>query len=546
MLLLAALLVLASCAGGADTPGDSDRSDGGPPSSVVTTTGGKVRGVLGEGAGGNVETFYGIPYAAPPVGDLRWRPPQPPEPWTGVRDGGRRGRPCPQEGVLAVGSSEDCLFVNLSRPAGEAGRAGRKLPVLVWIHGGAFVAGSANSFDLSALAANGPALVVAVNYRLGALGYLATPELNEESGGQAGSYAVADLVAALKWVRDNAAAFGGDPGNVTVFGESAGSLNICSLIAAPPARGLFHRAILQSGPCAWPLPTMQEAERNGTEFARALGCLGQDPAARPPADEVLRCLRGKSIQEIMEAGGGAQPAILDALLWAPAVGGRTQPLPALEAVDAGTAADVPILIGTVRDEGRGFTTVWTGTQPVTDAMVDEIVRSKVPERADAVLAAYPAGSAQPRERLARIITDYVFTCPTIRSAYVFSAVGDMPVYLYEFDIPGFGPVADGVATGATHGTEVGYLFPIDSPDAPSTPQERELSSAMIDYWFRFAATGDPNKVPDGLGDTERLPTWPRWDAVRADRGEPDRLALEPGAIEQRAGLFGDHHCDVWW
>ncbi|WP_018503966.1 carboxylesterase/lipase family protein [Parafrankia discariae] len=521
---------------------------------VVRTTGGEVRGVTE----GPVVSFFGLPYAAPPVGALRWRPPAQAAPWNGVRDGSVRGRPCPQEGPLAGAASEDCLFVNVSMPAGAPRATGTGLPVLVWIHGGGFVTGSANEADLSALAAGGPALLVGVNYRLGALGQLALPALNAESGGDAGSYSLADLIAALRWVRANAAAFGGDQNNVTIFGESAGSVNVCGLLAAPSAHGLFQRAVMQSGPCQWPLPTMATAEGTGQQFAARMGCA--DPAG------VLDCLRARPVEQIV--GGSGQSDILTAPTWAPVVGSRTLPRPPVDAVAAGSAAGVSVLLGTVRDEGRAFTASYDSGGELTDERFAQIVRAEIPDRADAVLAAYPPGVVPARERLAQVITDRVFACPTAHSADLFSqpsgqpgagsgsgsgpgGVGPGRTFLYEFDVPGLGPVTDGVATGATHAGELPYLFRSAASDAPrpgATAGERALSAAMVDYWTRFAATGDPNTPPAGavgMGSGERvLPAWPPWPG-EWNSTVPDRLALEPGVLVARSGYAAAHHCDIW-
>ncbi|CAI7980189.1 para-nitrobenzyl esterase [Frankia sp. Hr75.2] len=527
---------------------------------VVATTGGEVRGV----AEGPVLSFYGLPYAAPPVGALRWRAPAPAAPWSGVRDGSARGHPCPQEGPLAAGASEDCLFVNVTMPAdapratgtppaaggGGTGGSGAGLPVLVWIHGGGFVTGSANDVDMSAFAAGGPAVLVGVNYRLGALGQLSLPALNTESGGDAGSYSLADIIAALRWVRANAAAFGGDQGNVAIFGESAGSVNVCGLLAAPSARGLFQRAVMQSGPCQWSLPTMATAEGTGQQFAARMGCT--DPAG------VLDCLRARPVEQIV--AGSGQADILTAPTWAPVVGSRTLPRFPVDAVAAGSAAGVPVLLGTVRDEGRAFTSSYDSGGELTAERFAQIVRAEIPDRADAVLAAYPPGAVPARERLAQVITDRVFACPTAHSADLFSQPRGQPgsgavvpgrAFMYEFDVPGLGPVTDSVATGATHAGELPYLFrsaASDAPHAGATASERALSAAMVDYWTRFAATGDPNTPPAGavgVGSGERvLPGWPPWPGER-NSTVPDRLALEPGVLLARSGYAVAHHCDLW-
>jgi para-nitrobenzyl esterase len=527
-LLCVATAVLALSA--ACSPG-TNRDDGrtgtaAPAPAVVSTTGGEARGVRTGGA----LSFYGIPYAAPPVGDLRWQQPLVAQPWHGVLDASRRGHPCMQTtptGSLADSASEDCLFVNLSRPATD--RPGRKLPVMVWIHGGGFVSGSANAVDTSALAAAGPAVVVAVNYRLGAFGYLALPALNAESPGDAGSYAVGDLIAALHWVRANAKAFGGDPENITVFGESAGSVGVCALLASPRSAGLFQRAVMQSGPCGWTLPSIPAAEQTGTGLAQRLACTDVATAAQ--------CLRSLPARTIV-AAQGSEGDILRPFLWAPAVGGPILPQGLLDAFRSGQFAKVPVLIGTIRDEGRDFTRNWMEQgAPITDERFTDIVRTHFPDRVGQVLAAYPPDSASPRERLARLITDAMFTCPSTATAALLAAQG-VPVYMYEFDVPDQPPVSQDAPAGASHGWDLKYLFPTGSGEFGSAAR-RALSAAMVGYWTRFAADGDPN------GDGGGTPSaWPRFDPRHLVTGN-DRMQLYAGAIRPAAGTWAAHHCDLW-
>jgi para-nitrobenzyl esterase len=497
---------------------------------VVRTTGGEARGVRT----GGILNFYGLPYAAPPVGDLRWQQPWVAQPWRGVRDASSRGHPCMQTaptGSPADSASEDCLFVNVSRPATERpGREnGRKLPVMVWIHGGGFVSGSANAVDTSALATAGPAVVVAVNYRLGAFGYLTLPALNAESPGDAGSYAVGDLIAALHWVQANAAAFGGDPGNITIFGESAGSVGVCALLASPRSAGLFQRAVMQSGPCSWALPSLPAAEQTGTVLAERLGCTVVATAAG--------CLRGLPAQTIV-AAQGEEGDILRPFPWAPAVGGPILPQGIVDTFRSGPFAKVPVLIGTVRDEGWEFTRNWMEQgAPITDDRFTDIVRTHFPDRVGPVLAAYPPGSAPARERLARLITDAMFTCPSTTTAALLAAQG-VPVYMYEFDVPDERPPTPDAPPGASHGRDLKYLFPTGNGELGPVAR-KALSAAMVGYWTRFAAVGDPNG--DGGGGAS---AWPRLDPRNLLTGN-DRMQLYAGAIRPAAGTWAAHHCDLW-
>ncbi len=559
---VASCLAAVSCSANS-TSDDRERAGRGSTrisQTIAPITGGTVRGVrtsLGT-------SFYGIPYAAPPVGDRRWRPPQPPESWQGVRDATQKARPClqgsPSDGGLGEQSDEDCLFVDVHVPDTGAdididgghdtsgrtssGRtSGSLLPVMFWIHGGGFVGGSANEYDGSVLAAAGRVVVVSVEYRLGILGYLALPTLNAESGqsrtDDSGTYAIGDITAALHWVHDNIAAFHGDAGNVTVFGESAGAINTCALLSSPPAFGLFHRAIVQSGPCTWPFPTMQDAERTGTDVARRLGCT--DPA------RTAACMRAIPARTVL-AAADRQADILSPFPWAPVVGGRTLPTPISTAIVTGAFARVPVIIGTVKDEGRGFTTAWNNRPgTITDRQVAEILDRHFHDRIDAILRGYPAGSAPPTERLARVITDAMFTCPSVTSASMLAQAG-VPVFSYEFDLPDIAPSMPDTLAGASHGWEIAYLIPKANQKWTSTAH-RKLSTTMIEYWTRFAATGDPNMPPNekgGTGAADRTaptaspPVWPAHTEEQART-----LTITPGDIHPISTLASEHHCEIW-
>ncbi|WP_307874999.1 carboxylesterase/lipase family protein [Frankia nepalensis] len=497
-----------------------------PP--VVTTTGGEISGVRE----GRVDHYRGIPFAAPPVGALRWAAPQPPAPWSGTRDGGEAGAACTQIGTLGTQTGEDCLYLSVTRPAGAPATA--RLPVVFWIHGGAFVGGSGDAVDPDAMATDGPAIVVTTNYRLGALGYLVLPSLIQGGGGDAGNYATQDLIAALRWVQGNAAAFGGDPTKVTIMGESAGSINVCALLAAPAAKGLYQRAIMQSGPCTWKLPTLVSAAQTGLNLANRLGCV--DPATAE------FCLRFKPAEEIM-AAATVDGEIFNAFPFSPAVGGKTLPLTPTQALWNGQLADVPLLMGTIQDEGRPFTAYWRAFGPITDLGVDGMIRDRFPDRADRVLAAYPASQIPARERLSMIITDSMFTCQATTFAQLTAAIAQRPTYLYEFDIPDYPSVSPEFGAGATHGWDINYLFPPATGSTLSTPARQALSKTMIDYWVRFAATGDPNGSGEN-GGTNSPANWPRFDAKAVHSGN-DRLLLTPQRVAPVSGTWSRHHCDVW-
>lgn len=533
--LLVAVAALAACSGKPDDsrpprsrPAASASSAGylanpDAPPPVVATAGGRISGLRT----GKMDRYHDIPFAAPPVGALRWTAPQQPAPWQGVRDGTRGATPCEQDGVLSAVASEDCLYLSVGRPAG-APLTGR-LPVILWIHGGAFVGGTGETFDPSALVTGGPAIVVTTNYRLGPLGYLVLPGLGD---GDAGNFATEDLIAALRWVRTNAAAFGGDPNNVTIMGESAGSVNVCSLLAAPAANGLFQRAIMESGPCSWELPTLAQAAQTGLALAAKLGC--------PDPMTAAACLRTRSAQQLVAAAAD-DTEIFSAFAFAPTVGGTTLPLSPSQALWDGRLARVPLLMGTVTDEGRPFTNHWAARGPITDWGVDTLIRTHFPDRADRVLAAYPTGQVPPRERLARIITDDMFTCQTSTFAQLATGIAQQPAYLYEFDVPDAPASSPEFGSGATHGWDLDYLFPSGTASQLTSPQRTSLSRAMVGYWTRFAATGDPSGATTTAG---ALPAWPRFD-VRTVRGGQDRMLLTPAKIGPVAGTWSAHHCDVW-
>ena len=329
---------------------------------------------------GSVRAFRGIPFAAPPVGELRWREPQPAAPWPGVRKSVEFGPRCIQgrifdDMVFRDEPSEDCLYLNVWTPARSA--AG-KLPVMVWIHGGGFQAGSASEprQDGGRLARKG-VVVVGINYRLGVFGFFAHPALTKESGhGASGNYGLMDQVAALRWVRDNIAAFGGDPGNVTIFGESAGSFAVSALVASPLARGLFHRAIGESGAYlgkhALDPKTLGASEETGARFAASIGAASLADLRAKPADEVLK------------SALGFQP------WFAPTVDGHVLPKNPNDIYAAGEQARVPLLAGSNADEVRAG--VVLGKERPTAKSFAEQTRSRFGQAADALLKVYPAGS----------------------------------------------------------------------------------------------------------------------------------------------------------
>jgi para-nitrobenzyl esterase len=469
----------------------------------VKTAGGRVEGTTT--AGGAIRVFKGIPFAAPPIGERRWQAPQPPAPWSGVRQAAEFGPRCRQGQIFAdivfTDLSEDCLTLNIWTPAtSERDR----LPVMVWIHGGGFQAGAGAEprHDGEAFARKGVVLVT-FNYRLGVFGFFSHPELTKESGRNAsGNYGLLDQVAALQWVRDNIAAFGGDPGNVTIFGESAGSMAVSTLMASPVARGLFHKAIGQSGAFfsrgAGPLEMTPRtvSEEQGLKFAAALGAAS------------LADLRARSADDVLQAALKHQP------WFGPNVDGYflTEHVAAVFA--AGQQAPVPLLAGWNADEVRAGV-VLGKVKPTAESFAAE-GRKRFGEHADAVLKVYPAASdAEAVESAAALAGDLFIGYATWKWIETHAKTSEAPVYRYVFDRkipvpPGHtvnGMPATSRDVGARHAGEIEYVFGTLTQSLPKVPWEegdRALSDAMTTYWTNFARTGDPSRGG-------RLPRWPRYD-----------------------------------
>ncbi|MFU8876215.1 carboxylesterase/lipase family protein [Micromonospora sp. SL4-19] len=476
-------------------------------------------------------SFSGIPYAAPPVGARRWRPPAPPAPWDSPRDASQPGPVCPQlggpTGSTIVGD-EDCLYLNVTTPVHGDDQA---RPVLVWLPGGRFVSGAGSDYDPTRLAVTGGMVVVTANYRLGALGFLDLPALAADP--DAGNYGLADQRAALRWVRRNIAGFGGDPDSVTLAGQSAGGYSICAQLASPAAAGLFQKAIIQSSPCGNAMVTRQVAQTWGRQAAQELGC-------NTPAIEV-DCLRAISAARLVTLGADHMPISagrLADLPWLPVADTSVLPRQPLDALRRGSSARVPMLTGSTRDEMRPFVALEHDARgrPVTVADYPELLSAQFGPRAAAIRAHYPATSyPSPGIALATVLTDWghmLGACPVLPAN---RAVAEhAPVYAYEFAEDSGASIA-GFPLGAPHGAELPYLFDgaFDGPgDVPLTVPQRHLSEQLIRYWSNFAASGDPN----GAG----LPAWPR------HRGGDGGLVLSMtnGSIE--ATDFGKaHQCGFW-
>ena len=472
----------------------------GTPASSVRV--GVADGFLAGRDSAGVRVFRGVPYAAPPVGALRWRPPQPVDRWQGARDATAFGAVCPQTdrlvrsyGGVMDPTSEDCLTLNVWTAASDSTA---RRPVMVWIHGGAFTHGSGRTaiYDGTRLALDG-VVVVTLNYRLGPLGFLAHPALSAESPQHAsGNYAFLDQVAALQWVRRNIAAFGGDVNRVTIFGESAGAFSVGYHLVSPLSRGLFQRAIMQSGsgmrdvvPLRAASDTAPSAERTGVDFARSLGIDGgPDAAAR---------LRNVSVDSIVRASAEAGAQRIGET-----VDGVFLTEPPMVSFARGRHARVAVIVGTNANES----TILVRQLPVATAdQFEALVRKTYGGAAAALLTLYPSDGATGTARAYRDLwTDAVFAAPARRTARAFSISG-LPVWRYAYTRVGGGMT--GLAIGAFHASEIPFVFgalSVKSPLWGTTPYDSALSDAMRGYWVQFATTGDPN----GGG----RPAWPRFDA----------------------------------
>jgi len=485
---------------------------------VVEIRSGRVRGVRRHG----LWSFSGIPYAASPEGPRRWRPPAAPEPWTGIRESDSFGPIAPQSpGLveLSLGGepdehSEDCLSLNVWTPGLDGGRR----PVMVWVHGGSFVSGSGAGalYRGGMLAREGDVVVVTINYRLGLLGFLAHPALEEpgrtwldgEPWSGFGNWGLADQVAALKWVGDHIEAFGGDPGNVTVFGESAGGMSVTALMATPAASGLFHRAIVESGP-----PNVYSADRaarTAEELAAHLGVpMTRQALERVPADELVR-----AAAELGQAGRSD----LSGLLMMPVVDGGLLPAPPDDAVRSGSASRVPLVIGTTRDETTFFAVGNAKIDSLSEDGLRHWVERLVPDpgAADRLINTVREArrsrseAVAPKDLWVAISTEFAFRLPSIRFADAHAAAAAPGVgtycYLFTWESPVFGGIL-----GSCHALEIPFVFgTVHHPGVQGFSGGGEaalaLSAAMRRDWLAFARSGGVDR-------------WPRWESV----GRPTRV-----------------------
>ena len=534
-------------------------------STLVQTTNGWVQGKTV----GSVNQWLGIRYAASPAGAARWTPPQSPGPYGTQRhpyDATQFGAPCPQNisqfgnsiplsapphPIPGSADSEDCLFLNVYVPADRYDDRGEPLPVLFWIHGGSNEYGEGSSYDPTPLVAQGHIIVVTINYRLGALGWLAHPLLESATpNNSSGNYGLMDQQFAMQWVNRNIAAFGGDPHKVTIAGESAGAIDSCSHLASPTAAGLFRAAIIESGCIVFQYPQAVLEAVSGVPFVNALGCT------------TLACLQAKPVSAILKAEL--------TLGWVVVVGPATLPEAPQQAFSDDTFNRVPVIQGTNLDEGRLFVPLFNGvvTSDNYNSTVEGLFAAYSPSSAtiETIESHYPIANyltdgptAAPGEAVAAIITDSLFACTARTADQLLSQY--VPVWAYEFkdtNAPELFNLPTVFPYGATHASELQFIFnpnaffpnvdyQVPTDPFPLSPDEQRLSWEMVRYWTNFVATLDPNHSGTGWrpglagwGGQGYGDFWPRYDSA-----SDDAQALATPYPHPEFGFGAEHQCGFW-
>ncbi|MFS0777802.1 carboxylesterase/lipase family protein [Neobacillus sp. 3P2-tot-E-2] len=456
---------------------------------IIESAYGKLQGEQING----VFTWKGIQYAKPPVGPLRFRAPELPDSWEGIRDATSFGPVAPQSqrdimeffGNDISNMSEDCLYLNVWSPAADD----KKRPVMVWIHGGAFVSGSGSSswYDGASFAAQGDVVVVTINYRLGIFGFLHLGEIGGEEYATSGNCGIQDQVAALQWVQENIAAFGGDPNNVTIFGESAGAMSIGVLLGFPSAQGLFHKAILQSGAAA----NVHSSERATKIAGQLLATLQVEPSNLSKLEEL-------PVEQLIQASDLVPPMSLG-----PVIDGISLPRQPEEAIEEGSAKDVTLLIGTNKDEYNIFSVFDPEWKNADETKVTELFEKTFGPLVP-LISSYLAGNKPLSQELYnKLLTMSIFTYPAQKLAQLQVKQG-APIWMYRFDweTPVFGG-----ALKSTHALEIPFVFnTLDTPNTDnftgSSPERQLVANQMHRAWINFARNGNPG--------SENLPEWPKY------------------------------------
>ncbi|MBF6166195.1 carboxylesterase family protein [Streptomyces gardneri] len=497
---------------------------------VVIVTGGEISGHAADG----IVEYLGIPFAAPTGGGARFSPPRPVPPWPGVRPAHHHGPQCPQNGYLpglppTGPTSEDCLTIDVYAPDRAPGRL---LPVMVFLHGGGYVTGSNSQYDApTRMVADGDVIVAVPNYRLGPFGFMSLPELAAESGGATGTVGIQDQQAALRWVRENARAFGGDPGNVTIFGESAGGGSVCTHFAAPGSDDLFAKAIVQSGSCAQsPLVpgNRDDAFARSQRYAESIGC--GDAATRSS------CLRALPAAKLLDSPtvrfDGPTP------VWVPSIDGVVVTRTLAEAL-AGDKRKRPLIVGSNSAEGALFVAEsdYARGHVPDAASYERYVRQSFGGYADRVLARYPLDRyPSPSAAQTAVITDGLLACPALFTSRTARDTGH-PLWQYEFDQAPFGD-ADPVLPGAFHAAELPYLFTgLMGVPIPWTGASAAFAAQMQRWWTTFAHTGDPN----GPGASQ----WPAWPESAGQSSDGPTLLMRATGSVVIEDFAIRHHCAFW-
>lgn len=528
LLLTGLMLALALTACNDDHHNGNEHASAAPL--VVQTAKGKVKGIHKAA----MRAFLGIPYAAPPVGDLRWKSPQPAQPWTDTRDARQFANHCPQTNSPfgQASTTEDCLYLNVFTPADKADKG--TYPVMVWIHGGAMTYGESDDYNPVPLVDQG-VVVVTLNYRLGMLGFLALPGLTSEAPADrdSGNYALMDQQAALRWVQRNIAAFGGDPDNVTIFGESAGGLSVLSQLLSPTAKGLFQKAIVESGSYGMQQPSLTTAENNGEAFAGKVGC------AKATAKATVACLREVPVKEILAKQGGGisgfQPRA-DTVVLPKSIG---------TALKSGSFKKIPVMEGTNRNEWRLFTALLHAGSAVTAQQYKQ-------NHTQTIRNLYPLSDfASPDLAVAAIGTDTTFACNGLLQVGWLSR--HVKTYAYEFNDPNapelfvdpaivdYPPDPGHFPFASAHASEIQYLFKTFNVKktvahyVPLDKTQQKLSHQMVTYWTQFAKTGNPSPS-SGSG----APFWP---AFTQNGGT--YLSLQPTSPTPLTDFAKEHRCSHW-
>ncbi|MDH6699134.1 para-nitrobenzyl esterase [Streptomyces sp. MAA16] len=527
MFAAAVALVALSTAGCSQVPPETAVAAVSPTDAPVTVR--VDTGLLRGESTATARRFLGVPYAKPPVGDLRWAPPRPAASWPGVREAVRPGSRCPQTAdgpAQPASTDEDCLFANVTTPRKTV--PGVKLPVMVWWHGGGYTHGAGSDYHADRLAAQGDVIVVTLNYRLGVFGYFGLPGL-----AGSGNFGLQDQIAGTRWARRNAAAFGGDPGNVTVFGESAGGMSACAMLTSPQARGLFDKVSISSGSCLlnWPAgglypgaprqtpyTSLRQDQADGLASARSHGC---------PTNE-LSCMRTKPAAELLPLNEDFDNHL--------AHGTPLLPLDPATALRKGRFLHVPVISGGNRDETRSYVggAMLAGVPPITAKTYPAMLRTSFGADAGRVAARYPLSRYQsPPLAWSTVVTDASWACQTAAADRYLAA--HTTVYPYEFadpDAPNVNRMnIPGLPMGAAHGSDLPSLFDLGGHYGLRTRAQQMMGATMVSYWSTFARTGDPNH-----------PGAPKWAPGTA--GGTRQMQFVPDLVRQ-TDVAARHHCPFW-